>query len=633
MTGIAAIFAPGPAREGQIDRMLAAMSERVRDVSGTWAAAPFALGAHVLHTTAESLEAAQPLVSKDGGVALVMDGYLTNWEELRRDLTERGAVLRNRSDAELVLCAYEQWGEDCANRLEGEFAIVIADRRQHRIYAVRDHQGLRPLFVYEDGEALLFASDIAAIVAAAGRKPMPNYDYLANIVGGHWFLPNATVWKGLDRVPQAHWLSWDGNRRTARCYYDLPTAVTLHYRRESDYVHHYREVLFDAVRRTARSHRPLAVAVSGGLDSSSIFCVADALERQGDLPAPGLQGYTLVGEPGSDAYELPYARAAADHCRRSLVEAPLFRPGVEWFTARGAADCDIPVPHNAAMSITLEQCAQANGARVWLDGQGGDERLDGTSEYYTEFARAFDIPGFAAALLRDARADGWRRTVPVAVRFALAGFTPLALRRMVWRHRRERCYRNPDDLFWLKPEWRERLLGFEENFTAALPEDRHARGNWNRLLSPYSQFAFDIMQRQRARAGLEARNPMLTCGFIAFCSSAPKWIFLQGGLTKSVHRKAMRGILPDLIVDRTSKAEFSAPTVTRAFAQAVQAADPAWLEPICDADGLIRLTQPGKQLSIDPYRGWEIWGAYAVAAFLAECTFSSTGAHLDRSSL
>lgn len=592
------------------------MAERVQDEAGRWESGNFALGAAVLHSTAESLEAPQPLVSADGDLAVVMDGYLTNWEELRADLTQRGAALRNRSDAELALHAYVQWGEDCADRLEGEFALVIVDQRRHLIYAARDHQGLRPLYVHADQGALLIASDMAAIIAACERKPAPNPDYLAGIVSGHWFQRDATVWRGIERVPQGHWLRFDGTARKVQQYYAVPESVELHYRRDEEYTEHYRAVLTDAVRRTSRTHRRLGITVSGGLDSSAIFGLAHRLERDGRLLAPGFQGYTLAGEPGTDAYELPYARAAARHCGRSLVEVPLFRPDLAWFTARGQADCDVPPPANAAMSIGLEQRASADGARVLLNGVGGDQWLDGTREYYAELAGAFDFSGFARCLARDSRAAGWTATLPVALRFAASAYVPLPLRRLIRHQRRVRCYRDPDDLFWLKPHWRERLLAIEESFTATLPESPRALGNWNRVYSPYHAFAFDLMQRQRARSGIEAREPMLTRQFIAFCAAAPKAIFWQAGLTKVVHRKAMRGIMPDLIVDRTSKGEFSAPPLTQAFAEAaLRHADGALAE-FCDSTGIRQLAALESHLGIDPERGWELWGCYAVAAKL-----------------
>lgn len=616
MTGIAAIFAKGPARPAQLDRMMAAMDERVRDESGIWHDGAFALGAVVLHATSESLDAALPLANAQGSLVVVMDGYLTNWEELRRDLLERGAPLRNRSDAELVLHAYERWGEDCAERLEGEFAIVLADLRRQCLYALRDHQGLRPLYIYEDTDAVLVASDIAAIIAAAVRKPEPDFDYLANITSGHWYLRDRTVWKGLERVSPAHWLRHDRGGKTQRRYYSVPCDIDRSYRREQDYVDHYREVLFDAVRRTSRSHRPLAVTVSGGLDSSSLYCIAHELEQQGRLPAPGLQGYTLAGDPGTAAYELPYARAAAEHCGRTLIEVPLFRPGIDWFTARGVADCDVPLPQNGAMTIGLERRAHDEGSRAWMDGHGGDQWLDGTREYYTEFARAFDLAGFFKALRRDAGVSGWARTVPDALRFAAGAFAPMALRRAKRRRLRERRYRDPEDLFWMRSEWRERLLAIEEDYLAAIPEQPRAQGNWNRLLSPYNAYAFDFLQRQRGVTGVESREPMLTRQFIAFCARAPKWVFLQGGVTKIVHRKAMRGVLPDMIVDRTDKAEFSDPAIYRDFARYALSAQGGAIDRLCDPAGLKRLTASDADIGIDPQRGWEVWGCYAVAAFL-----------------
>lgn len=616
MTGIAAIFAPGPARQAQLDQMMAAMDERIRDDSGTWLSSPFALGALVLHTTAESLEAAQPLANEDASLVLVMDGYLTNWEELRRDLSERGAVLRNRSDAELVLRAYEQWGEECANRLEGEFAIIIADQRRRRIFALRDHQGHRPLHVYEDGDALLFASDIAAIVKAARNKPAPNLDYLAGIATNRWYQRDSTVWVGIERVPQSHWLSHDGRVRTVRRYYTIPEEVTLHYRRDEEYVEHYRAMLTDAVRRTSRSHRTLAIAVSGGLDSSAVYCIADRLDKEGRLHAPGLQGYTMADPPGTPFYEVPYAMAATEHCGRTLTQVPLFRPSIEWFTARGRADCDVPIPQNNAMSIYLEQRAHADGAVVFLNGTGGDQWLDGTLEYYTEFARSFDVGGFAAALLRDSRAMGWRKVLPSALRMGASAFLPLTLRRISRQRRRERRYRDPADLFWMLPEWRDRLLAIEQRFIDALPEAPRAQGNWNRLYTPYNTYSFDTMHRQTARSGIESREPMLTRQFIEFGARAPKRLFRQAGVTKVLHRQAMRGIMPDMIVDRRTKAESFADDITSGFAQYAWRNGPGVIDRLCDVDGLARLTGFVGDKGIDPYHGWQVWGVYAVAAFL-----------------
>lgn len=606
---------------------MAAMSDRVADCSDTRTGGPFALGAAVLHTTAESLEVSQPHTNEDASLVLVIDGYLTNWEELRRDLTARGARLRNASDAELVLRAYEQWGEDCASRLEGEFAFVIADQRARRLYAARDHQGLRPLFWYQDRNALLIASDLAAIIKGAERPPEPNLEYCATIVSGEWHLRDATVWQGVERVPQAHWLTSDGVTVRRQQYYQLPVHRRLRYPREEDYVDHYREVLIDAVRRTARSHRTLGVAVSGGLDSSALYCIAHRLEQAGKLPAPGLLGVTLAGEEGTNAYELPYVRAAAAHCGREVIEAPLFRPDIGWFIDRSIRDCDIPIPQNGAMSRNLEAAAVAGGARILMHGDGGDQWLDGNVHYYREFMREGQVAGFCAALQRDAAVIGWRAILPLALRTAIGGFAPDFARRIMRRRRLERRYANPDLLFWMQPAWRARLQQLEWDYEMSLPADPEAWRGWARLFSPYRSYALDVVQRQHAQSGLETRAPMQSRAFIEFCVTTPEWIRNQGQLTKVVHRKAMRSIMPDIITDRETKAEFGTPALTTQFAVYTQGEGAASLRSLCHSDGMGRLTGFDNRLSIDPERSWEVWGCYAVAAFLTASGLTSV---LDR---
>lgn len=618
MTGIAAIFANGPSRQALLGLMMSAMADRVHDTDGVWSKGSFALGALVLHTTAESFEAPQPLTNEDESLALVIDGYLTNWEELRSDLLARGAVLRTRSDAELVLRAYEQWGEECADRIEGEFAFVIADTRAHRIYAARDHQGLRPLHFYQDKGALLIGSDIRAIIAAAQNRPVPNEGYLANVAAGHWFLPDQTVWQGVERVPQAHWLSQDGARLEVRQYYELPVEVSIRYRREEEYVEHYRAMLFDAVRRTSRSHEPLAITVSGGLDSSAIFGIAHELERDGRLPAPGFDGYTLAGEKGSTAYELPFARAAAEHCGRSLSEVPLYRPGIEWFIDQGRRDCDIMIPPNGAMSINLERAAVARGSRAMLHGDGGDQWLDGTVLYYQELALDLDLSGFAAALLRDVGSDGWRATLPRALRSGFGGFAPAWLRRAVQSRRMGRYYADPAIVHWLQPEWRHRLQAMEVAYEAQVSGHPMERSKKRRLFSPYRSMALDLMQRQRGQSGLETREPMQTRQFIEFACTTPEWIRNQAGVTKVVHRKAMVGVLPDVILERRSKADFTMPDILSAFARFASERAAGPLSQICAPEGLRKLTEPNDEMRVDSEVSWEVWGTCAVAAFLTE---------------
>ena len=616
MTGIAAIFSAGPASSQRLDRMLGAMSGRAFDGTGRWTSGRFALGACILHTTAESFEAGQPHINEDASLALVLDGYLTNWDELRRDLTARGAVLRNRSDAELVLRAYEQWGEDCAARIEGEFAFVIADTRAHRIYAARDHQGLRPLFFHEKHGTLVIASDLAGVVDALEPAPEPNIDYLAGVAAVQLFLPHDTVWKGVNRLLQSHWLSHDGENLVQRRYYELPLGERVRYRSDGEYAEHYLAMLSDALVRTTRSHAPVGIAVSGGLDSSSLYCLAHQLEAQGQLLAPGFQGYTLAGTPGSSNYELPFARAAATHVGRSLTEVPLFKPPLDWYTQQALAERDIPIPTNGAMSIGIEQQVRNDGARVYINGDGGDEWLQGSWDYYREFVAERDFVGFFTALRRDVAAGGWSTALPKAVRTSLSAIVPARQRAARRLARHATLYADPETYFWLRPEWRARLEQQEAAYNESLPVDPRARQAANLFASPFGSFARAQMQRQRGLAGIEPRHPMFTRQFIGFSLATPEHIRRRAGVTKVIHRIAMRGILPDMILDRRTKADFESDSTDSEMALFCANSGHRFLDALCESNGLVRLIAQGDAATVDEDRSWELWGVYAVAAFL-----------------
>jgi asparagine synthase (glutamine-hydrolysing) len=616
MTGIAAIFTAGPASEARLDRMLAPMAGRAFDGTGRWIKGEFALGACILHTTAESLEAAQPHTNEDESLALVMDGYLTNWDELRRDLTQRGAVLRNRSDAELVLRAYEQWGEDCAARIEGEFAFVIADTRAHRVFAARDHQGLRPLFFHEHRGTVLIGSDLAAVVAALNSPPVPNLDYLVGVAAVELFLPRDTVWKGVKRLEQSHTLSHDGERLTLRRYYELPLGERLRYRSDAEYAEHYRAMLSDALRRTTRSHLPIGIAVSGGLDSSSLYCLADRLEARGQLLAPGFQGYTLAGVPGSSNYEIPYARAAADHIGRTLTEVPLFKPPLEWYTEQARIERDIPIPTNGAMTIDLERQVHADGARVLINGDGGDEWLQGSWDYYREFVAEGDVAGLFAALRRDAGALGWGTALDKAFRTGFSALVPARLRATRRAARRAAHYADSEAYFWLKPDVRALLERDEGIYDASLPADPRARRANNLFASPFGAYARARMQRQRGLSGIESRHPMFTRQFIGFSLATPEHIRRRAGVTKVVHRIAMQGILPDMILERRTKADFESDATDLEMARYCAGPGRPFLDEICESKGLARLIAEGCANTVDEDRSWELWGVYAVAAFV-----------------
>ncbi|OBV11194.1 putative asparagine synthetase [Erythrobacter dokdonensis DSW-74] len=574
------------------------------------------LAACVLHTTTESREAAQPLANENGGLAIAFDGFLANWEELRSDLLSRGAILRNRSDAELVLRAYETWGEACVGHCDGEFAFVIADWRRQRLFGARDHLGLKPLFHYRDGDRLLLASDIAAIITALDRKPEPNFGFLASLMAGELYNAEQTAWQDLESLAHAHWLSCDGARFVTRRYYELPTEVPIRYRTDAEYAERHRWELFDAVRRSSRSCAPLAIEVSGGLDSSAIFAAVDHLHRQGELLAPDFSGYTLVGEEGTPSYEVPYARAVADHIARRVEEVPIFHPPCDWYVEQSRTDQELPPPSNGAMSFELERCASENGARVLVTGLGGDEWLGGSRSYFRDFAARRDGAGFMRALREDVAVHGWQNTLPLAARGGVSGLLPSTLRRGIRALLNRDKTSAPVAPAWLKPHLRDQVAELAAHYRESLPDNPDLRERRLRFAYPWSLYSRATMLRQPASNGLELRFPFLSRQFVEFSAATPEYARMRRGINKYTHRLAMRGFLPDIVIERDTKAAFDFDDTNRMMCSYITGVGAQVLDDLVNHDCFVRQFGERVETTVDASLTWQIYGTYAAACFL-----------------
>ena len=222
--------------------------------------------------------------------------------------------------------------------------------------------------------------------------------------------------------------------------------------RDEDYFAHYREVLADCVKRAARTHLPLACEVSGGLDSTAVYCMAEKLRRDGELPAPALKGYTYIFEPGCDADEIEYARAVARHTGTDIREIEPFLPDLEWFAARGLSDCDVPPFPNGAMAVNIGKAAIADGCRVLLNGEGGNEFLTGKPIYYAEQLAQRDWRGCGAACATTCAHAGPRETAWRLARFGLAPLAPEPVKDFWRRLTRSRTQTGRSRLYWLPAE-------------------------------------------------------------------------------------------------------------------------------------------------------------------------------------
>lgn len=615
MSGIAAIVRldGGEVEPGSIETMTAAMAYRGPDGIAHWHGGAVALGQCLMVTDAASAGPASPLASEDGNFVLVFDGWLANAAELRAELTRRGARLRDDSDAELVLRAFELWGEDAPARLEGGFAFVVWDARRRAAFLARDHLGQCPLHFLHDGKRLIVASDLGAVAALPDVPRRPNRGFIAEVLANEWLSLDDTVWEGISRLRAAHWLRCDGTGLRRERYWTPPLEVTIRHASDADWFAHYRDVLEDAVRRTARTHLPLGCEVSGGLDSSALFCMADKLAREGRLPAPDLIGYSYLGEPGTLADEIAYARAVARHTGRTIREIDPFLPGADWFAERTRIDADMPLYPNGAMGVNIGKAAREDGCRVVLNGEGGDDWIAGKPFYFAEHLAERDLSGLLRSLAGDIADLGLRQTARNFVRHGLAPVMPRRVKDLLGQRGVPPGPHGAEGAYWLSPEL-SRLL--DERRAAADYEFYRGIANPARrslmmtMNDPFNDLMRSLASRQAARLGYDLRSPMHLRSYVDFAFAIPERVRCRGSHYKFLHAAALADLLPREVAERKSKAEFSFPfdRLLPGMADLLTREAPERCPDLLSREGTARLF--GHYMTATDYvkPRWELWG-------------------------
>jgi asparagine synthase (glutamine-hydrolysing) len=619
MSGIAGVvrFDGAPIEPGLIEGMTAALSHRGPDGLSQWSDGPVGMGHCLLQTTPESLEETQPLLSSDGSLVLVMDGRVDNWEEVRAALMQKGAHLRTRSDAELVLHAYERWGRDCVRHIDGDFAVVIWDAHRRQLFCARDRMAARPLYYHWDGRRFAFASELHAILSLPWVNEALNEGMLAEILTPFEQLSrDETFWVGVLRLVAAHRMSVTSEGIKTDEYWVPELTKEIRYRHLDDYVAHYRELLFDSVRRMSRSHRPLACEVSGGLDSSAVFAVAEDLRRNGRLLAPGLDGYTLHFGDRSGADEIEFARAVGAHLGRGIKEVSPSLVPLGWYEDWAARYRDFPHYPNTVMSLSMHGAVRDAGSRATLTGYGGDEWLMGSRYYYADFLERWQPARIVHALLEDSKAFGVRSTLFLFAKYGLFGLLPVRFERSMKRLRRSVRRNAPTTRVMLRDDlekvWRERRERHDaERSTATRGRHRNSLETLHLPSRAHTRESFNLLS---ASAGIETRDPLTSRAMVEFHFQTPEHIRIRSNEYRLCHRLAVRGMLPEQVRNRASKAEFST-TLRRhvddfdeagAFPLSPYAS--MWLRPDQWSSILLRSRQDSGGAAL-----WSLWGLFGCA--------------------
>lgn len=512
--------------------------------------------------------AAQPMASEDGLCWIAFNGEAYNFRELRDELRAGGAEFRSRGDTEVVLRAYQAWGETCFARLDGMWAVAIVDLARRRLVLSRDRFGIKPLYWARDGSALLVASEARQILAARDEVPRPNAPLVGMFLrGSRYPCLDETFFEGVHAVPPATWCEvlLDGAPPAPvfHRYWDLsefhadPHNATAYDRT----LERFDGLVREAVRSHAVADVRLGSLLSGGLDSSTIAALLGPVARKAGRDCPTFSFGVRNGEPRW--CELPYAETVA---RAHGLENHQAGFDVGWLRQHaGAAIRAMEEPPLALAAVaqyrTFQLCRE-HATTVVLDGQGADEVLGGYPYHQRLLVADRLRHGRIADARRELRAIAARdRVSRVRLLGALVG-PPLA----------RRARRRPA---WLAPA--------EER---ADDEARRARADRGRDASAVNrQLYWDVKwgnvkivlgytDKNAMAHSVEARVPFFDRALVEFAFSLPDHFKVGDGQRKRILRDAARRTLPREVTERPDRMGFAMPTraLMRELAPDVRAA-------------------------------------------------------------
>jgi len=547
--------------ESRLQRMLDAQKHRGPDDRGALNDAPAHIG-QVRLSIIDLSGGHQPIANEDETVWIICNGEIYNHESLRPDLLKLGHRFRTRSDTEVILHLYEEYGERCVDYLRGMFAFAIWDKRKQRLFAARDHLGQKPFYYALAGGEFYFASEIKGILAARPDLRVPDLEALDQYLALRFVAAPRSMFKGVHKLPPAHRLTYDasGEIRVDR-YWQLAYEPKRPLGPD-EALAATREQLLEALRLHMISDVPVGAFLSGGMDSGLVTAMLckDVLDEP-------LKTFTL-GLKHEQFDEAPAARAVAaaygtEHHEESVSPSMVDHlPELVW--------------HLDEPSDPLSLCAwlvaklASQHVKVVLGGDGGDELFGGYDRYYgVQFADHYArIPKFIrmrllGPLISASSGGSWYKSRMHQAKW---------IHRLASRSGGER-YAAALNYFYFEADARAALYaenmmsgvaGFDaEAFVADNYEHVSASSALDRMLATDLEARLPdhpvmITDRMTMAHGLEARSPLMDHKLAEFCARLPVEFKVKGRSLRVLQRRIAEQYLPAEVLDRPKQGFASA---------------------------------------------------------------------------
>ncbi|MGA0368014.1 MAG: asparagine synthase (glutamine-hydrolyzing) [Kiritimatiellia bacterium] len=493
----------------------------------------------------------QPIFNEDGTVAVVFNGEIYNFQEVRKDLESKGHVFRGHSDSETIVHAFEEYGKECMKHFQGMFAFAAWDSRTQDLLLVRDRIGIKPLYYTVLDGQLMFGSEIKALLEHPGCPRKFNKQALYHYLGYEFVPAPMTMFEGIQKLPAGHYLHWKNGEMSIESWWDLNYPDPSDLCDPQEVVECLREQLEEAVRSRLVSDVPLGAFLSGGLDSSAIV----AMMRK-HISGP-LRTFTIGYEDKSFS-ELDYAKTVSDVFgteHKVLMINEMTAERIE----KSIWHFDEPMTDLSSIPLML-LCEEAKkDVSVILSGEGGDEifagydrfrasRLDSYYRCIPRILREKMVTPLILALPDQAQKKG---AINMLKRFVEGSMLPGEAEQLRWQ-------------FFSSPAMEEGLYSasfldeIERDAFAPLRAVRSRCRTADRVNAElYADTRFMMVDsvlmkvdKMSMSTGLEVRVPFLDYRLVEQMARVPGDLKLKGLKTKYIFRKAMEGMLPEEIIYR-----------------------------------------------------------------------------------
>lgn len=540
----------------------------------------------------------------------VFHGALYNRGDLQRTLGT-GRV----DDAALIAAAFDRWRERCVDHLVGEFAFVVWDELDRRLFCARDRLGMRPVYYHSSAHGFVLASDLLHVLAFSDETPPVNEGMVAEHLADAVTTWDETVYSGVFRLPPGHALWVDAGGATRRMRYWNPADVAEDSgRSDDDYAEELRHLFLEAVKCRLPADDRVGIYFSGGIDSSAVAGAAMALR-----PAQAPIAFSLAFGDDPELNELRYIRDVSDWCRMQSVVTQSRDPDVRPAAAYNRDPLDNLRDFAAD---AWKRGIRQHGVRVVLTGRGGDEAFFGSQYHYADMLKRGRIGAALRQWRDDAVAIGTPPAVGDFVRYGVWPVLPAGIRRVAGPLARAAA---GDRIVppWIDPAFARRV-SLRDRLRPASASSRPSNVIRDEIIRAgyelgWKCYGRDVAEREAAEHGLDERHPFTDQRVVEFALRLPDDQRWRGTLTRFVVRRALHDLLPPSLRSRGTSGDGAVRVIAgvegmggQALVERLTIADAGWVR----RDVLLSMydrtraayAQEGIVLGVEAHALWAIGG-------------------------